>query len=55
MAMLCRADGASVLTETIFENRYMHVPELAGWARTSRPSGRTAIVHGVREAAPARR
>ena len=27
MAMLCRADGTSVLTETIFENRYMHVPE----------------------------
>ncbi|MBU2016225.1 MAG: UDP-N-acetylglucosamine 1-carboxyvinyltransferase, partial [Alphaproteobacteria bacterium] len=29
MAMLTMADGASVLTETIFENRYMHVPELA--------------------------
>src|ERR1043166_5882809 len=28
MALLCRAPGASVLTETIFENRYMHVPEL---------------------------
>src|SRR5690606_11434105 len=28
MAMLCLAQGASVLTETIFENRYMHVPEL---------------------------
>ena len=26
MAMLCKADGASVLTETIFENRFMHVP-----------------------------
>ena len=29
MAMLALADGTSVLTETIFENRYMHVPELA--------------------------
>ena len=28
MAMLCLAEGSSVLTETIFENRYMHVPEL---------------------------
>ena len=36
MAMLALADGASVLTETIFENRYMHVPELARMARTSR-------------------
>ena len=27
MAMLCKAKGSSVLTETIFENRYMHVPE----------------------------
>ena len=29
MAMLTVADGASLLTETIFENRFMHVPELA--------------------------
>src|SRR3546814_20184458 len=29
MAMLSLADGTSLLTETIFENRYMHVPELA--------------------------
>ena len=28
MALLCQAEGASVLPETIFENRYMHVPEL---------------------------
>jgi UDP-N-acetylglucosamine 1-carboxyvinyltransferase len=36
MAMLCKAEGASVLTETIFENRYMHVPELARMGATSR-------------------
>jgi len=28
MAMLILAEGTSLLTETIFENRYMHVPEL---------------------------
>ena len=47
MAMLCKADGASVLTETIFENRYMHVPELNRMGAHVETSGRTAIVHGV--------
>ncbi|WP_174286314.1 UDP-N-acetylglucosamine 1-carboxyvinyltransferase [Sphingomonas bacterium] len=47
MAMLCRADGASVLTETIFENRYMHVPELARMGADIRVHGRTAVVKGV--------
>jgi UDP-N-acetylglucosamine 1-carboxyvinyltransferase len=47
MAMLCLADGASVLTETIFENRYMHVPELARMGADIRVDGRTAIVRGV--------
>ena len=42
MAMLCVAEGQSYLDETIFENRYMHVPELAGWARKSRCDGRPA-------------
>ena len=47
MAMLCRADGASVLTETIFENRYMHVPELARMGADIQVHGRTAVVKGV--------
>jgi UDP-N-acetylglucosamine 1-carboxyvinyltransferase len=47
MAMLCRADGASVLTETIFENRYMHVPELNRMGARIETKGRTAVVHGV--------
>ena len=47
MAMLCMADGASVLTETIFENRYMHVPELARMGADIQVHGRTAIVKGV--------
>lgn len=47
MALLCRADGASVLTETIFENRYMHVPELARMGADILVQGRTAIVRGV--------
>lgn len=47
MAMLCMADGASVLTETIFENRYMHVPELARMGADITVSGRSAVVRGV--------
>src|ERR1700709_1201266 len=47
MALLCRAEGASVLTETIFENRYMHVPELNRMGAHIETKGRTAVVHGV--------
>ncbi|MGD9665191.1 MAG: UDP-N-acetylglucosamine 1-carboxyvinyltransferase [Novosphingobium sp.] len=47
MALLCKAQGSSVLTETIFENRYMHVPELNRMGAHIETSGRTAIVHGV--------
>jgi UDP-N-acetylglucosamine 1-carboxyvinyltransferase len=47
MAMLTLANGASVLTETIFENRYMHVPELARMGADIAVNGRTAVVRGV--------
>ena len=47
MAMLTLADGASVLTETIFENRYMHVGELERMGADIQVSGRTATVRGV--------
>ncbi|RVU04942.1 UDP-N-acetylglucosamine 1-carboxyvinyltransferase [Novosphingobium umbonatum] len=47
MALLTRAEGTSVLTETIFENRYMHVPELTRMGARIETKGRTAIVHGV--------
>jgi UDP-N-acetylglucosamine 1-carboxyvinyltransferase len=49
MAMLVKADGASVLTETIFENRYMHVPELARMGADIQVKGRTAVVRGVNQ------
>ena len=47
MSLLTRAEGTSVLTETIFENRYMHVPELARMGADIAVSGRTAVVRGV--------
>jgi UDP-N-acetylglucosamine 1-carboxyvinyltransferase len=46
MAMLCLADGDSFLEETIFENRYMHVPELRRMSANLDIHGRSAIVHG---------
>ncbi|WP_133366063.1 UDP-N-acetylglucosamine 1-carboxyvinyltransferase [Qipengyuania sediminis] len=46
MSLLTRAEGASVLTETIFENRYMHVPELTRMGADISVSGRTAVVRG---------
>ena len=47
MALLTVAEGTSVLHETIFENRYMHEPELNRMGAHIETSGRTAIVHGV--------
>ncbi len=47
MAMLCTADGTSVLEETIFENRFMHAPELIRMGASIEVSGGTATVTGV--------
>jgi UDP-N-acetylglucosamine 1-carboxyvinyltransferase len=47
MAMLALAEGTSHLTETIFENRYMHVPELARMGANIRTHGNVAEVRGV--------
>ena len=49
MAMLCLAHDTSLLTETIFENRYMHVPELARMGADIEVRGRSAVVRGVDE------
>ena len=47
MSLLCKAGGTSVLKETIFENRYMHVPELKRMGAEIETEGRTAVVKGV--------
>jgi UDP-N-acetylglucosamine 1-carboxyvinyltransferase len=47
MAMLTLAKGTSLLTETIFENRYMHVPELGRMGADIDVRGRSAVVRGV--------
>ena len=47
MAMLSLADGTSVITETIFENRFMHALELMRMGADIKMKGPTAVVHGV--------
>lgn len=47
MAALLRSRGATVFEETIFENRYRHVDELARMGASVRVAGRVAVVSGV--------
>jgi UDP-N-acetylglucosamine 1-carboxyvinyltransferase len=46
MAAMCLADGPSVITETIFENRFMHVPELTRLGADLTVRGNTVMVQG---------
>jgi UDP-N-acetylglucosamine 1-carboxyvinyltransferase len=47
MAMLTSAEGTSIMTETIFENRFQHVDELRRMGADITVEGRTAIIRGV--------
>ncbi len=47
MALLCLADGSSMIDETIFENRFMHVQELVRMGADIRLAGSAAMVRGV--------
>ena len=49
MALNCVASGASVVTETIFENRFMHVNELVRLGASIHVDGRTAMIDGVQQ------
>jgi UDP-N-acetylglucosamine 1-carboxyvinyltransferase len=47
MALMAVAEGASMITETIFENRFMHVPELNRMGAKVNVHGSSAIIRGV--------
>ena len=47
MALMCLAEGTSQLTETIFENRFMHVPELRRMGANVSTHKQVALVRGV--------
>ena len=53
MAMMCIADGSSRISETIFENRFMHVPELVRMGANISVDGGVAFVRGRRQLTPA--
>ena len=49
MALLSTIKGTSIVVETIFENRYMHVPELRRMGADIKMEGRVAIIKGREE------
>jgi UDP-N-acetylglucosamine 1-carboxyvinyltransferase len=49
MVLMCVAEGVSVITETIFENRFMHAQELDRMGADIRLEGNRAVVRGVKE------
>ena len=48
MALMATAEGAAMITETIFENRFMHVPELCRMGANITVHGASALVRGVK-------
>jgi UDP-N-acetylglucosamine 1-carboxyvinyltransferase len=49
MVLMCMANGESTIQETIFENRFMHVPELQRMGASIVLRGNTAVVQGVKK------
>ena len=49
MALLCLADGNSMITEKIFPDRFLHVPELQRMGADITRLGTHAMIHGTRE------
>lgn len=49
MSVMTLAEGAALLTETIFENRFMHVPELTRMGANITVHGASALVRGVKQ------
>lgn len=49
MALNCVANGTGIITETIFENRFMHVPELQRMGANIQIDGHSATITGVKK------
>ena len=47
MAAMCNAEGTSMITETVFENRFMHIDELKRMGAKIKVNGRSAIIEGT--------
>jgi len=48
-SMMTIADGTSMVIETIFENRFMHIPELKRMGANVKIEGRTAVIEGIKK------
>lgn len=49
MSLLSICDGTGIVSETVFENRFMHVPELLRMGAKIKTDGRTAVIDGVKK------
>ncbi|WP_373897954.1 UDP-N-acetylglucosamine 1-carboxyvinyltransferase [Haloimpatiens sp. FM7315] len=49
MALLCTVNGTSIITETMYENRFMHTPELKRMGAKIKLDGRSAVIEGVQK------
>ena len=49
MSLMCIANGKSVIEENIFENRFMHVPELSKMKASIKINGNKAVVNGLKQ------
>ena len=49
MAVLCKANGTSLIEETIFDNRFRHVDALVRMGADIQIAGRAAVIHGVKQ------
>jgi UDP-N-acetylglucosamine 1-carboxyvinyltransferase len=49
MALMAISNGASLISETLYENRFMHVPELMRMGANIKINGNTALIRGVRK------
>ena len=47
MSLLCTVKGTSIITETIFENRFMHAAEIKRMGANIKIDGRSAVIEGV--------
>ena len=47
-SLLCTATGRSLIVETVFENRFLHIPELNRMGANIKVDGRTAIIDGAK-------
>ena len=49
MSLMCIANGKSVIEENIFENRFMHIPELSKMKASIKIDGNKAMVNGLKQ------